>query len=60
MSRFGREQYNETTESVKPRLDLNNLLQRAKDQKKTDKKNNLLILSGAVTVASAVILLLNI
>ena len=44
---------------VKPRLDLNDLLKRAKDQKKNDKKANLLILSGAVTVALVVFLLLN-
>ena len=44
---------------IKPRLDLNDLLKRAKDQKKNDKKANLLILSGAVTVAFVVFLLLN-
>ena len=44
---------------VKPRLDLNNLLKRAKDQKKNEKKGNLLILSGSVAVAFVVILLLS-
>ena len=44
---------------VKPRLDLNDLLKRVKDQKKYDKKANLLILSGAVTVAFVVFLLLS-
>ena len=36
----------------KKRLDLNDLLQRAKDEeKKVDKKTNLLIFSGSITVA---------
>ena len=52
-------QYTEAGKFAKPRLDLNDLLKRAKDQKNNDKKANLLILSGAVTVAFVVFLLLN-
>ena len=54
-----RYQYIKSAKSIKSRLDLNDLLKRAKDQKKNDKKENLLILSGAVTVAFVVFLLLN-
>ena len=54
-----RDQYVQSAKFAKPRLDLNDLLKRAKDQKKNDKKANLLILSGAVTVAFVVFLLLN-
>jgi len=39
----------------KKRLDLNDLLLRAKTERKIDKKNNLIIISGA---ASAILLLL--
>ena len=56
VDRENRDQY---AQSAKSRLDLNDLLKRAKDQKKNDKKANLLILSGAVTVAFVVFLLLN-
>ena len=59
VDRENREQYNQSANFVKRRLDLNDLLKRAKDQKKNDKKANLLILSGAVTVAFVVFLLLN-
>ena len=41
------------------RLDLRDLLKRLDDQKKGDKKVNLLILSGAVAVALAVLLILS-
>ena len=54
-----RDQYAQSAKFEKPRLDLNDLLKRAKDQKKNDKKANLLILSGAITVAFVVFLLLN-
>ena len=54
-----RNQYTQSAKFVKSRLDLNDLLKRAKDQEKNDKKANLLILSGAVTVAFVVFLLLN-
>ena len=59
VDRENRDQYAQVANFVKPRLDLNDLLRRAKDQKKNDKKANLLILSGAVTVAFVVFLLLN-
>ena len=59
VDRENRDQYTQSAEFVKPRLDLNDLLKRAKDQKKNDKKANLLILSGAVLVALVVFLLLN-
>ena len=52
-------QYSQSAKFAKPRLDLNDLLKRAKDQKKNDKKANILILSGVVTVAFVVFLLLN-
>ena len=45
--------------SSKKRLDLNDLLKRAKDQKKNDKKLNLLIYSGAASVIAVFILLLS-
>ena len=54
-----RDQYVQSAKFEKPRLDLNDLLKRAKDQKKNDKKANLLILSGSVAVAFVVILLLS-
>ena len=58
VDRKNQDQYAQSAKFVKPRLDLNDLLKRAKDQKKNDKKANLLILSGAVTVAFVVFLLL--
>ena len=57
VERENRNQYSE--KSIKSRLDLNDLLKRAKDQKKNDKKTDLLIFSGAITVAFVVFLLLN-
>ena len=59
VDRENRYQYAQSAKFVKPRLDLNDLLKRAKDQKKNDKKANILILSGVVTVAFVVFLLLN-
>ena len=59
VDRENRNQYAQSAKFAKPRLDLNDLLKRAKDQKNNDKKANLLILSGAVTVAFVVFLLLN-
>ena len=59
VDRGNRDQYAQSAKFVKPRLDLNDLLKRAKDQKKNDKKTNLLILSGTITVAFVVFLLLN-
>ena len=46
--------------SSKKRLDLNDLLKRAKDQKKNDKKLNLLIYSGAASAIVVFVLLLSI
>ena len=46
--------------SSKKRLDLNDLLKRAKDQEKNDKKLNLLIYSGAASVILVFVLILSI
>ena len=46
------------TEKTK-RLDLNDLLKRAKEARKNDKKNSLLIFSGAAVVVGAFLLILN-
>ena len=59
VDRGNRDQYTQSAKFVKSRLDLNDQLKRAKDQKKHDKKTNLLILSGTITVAFVVFLLLN-
>ena len=45
--------------SSKKRLDLNDLLKRAKDQKNNDKKINLLIFSGAASLVLVVFLVLS-
>ena len=42
------------------RLDLNDLLKRAKDQEKNDKRLNLLIYAGALSVIVAFVLILSI
>ena len=47
------------TSANKKRLDLNDLLMRAKVEKKKDKKYNLLIFSGAASVVAVFYLLLN-
>ena len=44
----------------KKRLDLNDLLKRAKDQEKNDKRLNLLIYTGALSVIVVFVLILNI
>ena len=44
----------------KKRLDLNDLLKRAKDQEKNDKKLNLLIYAGAASVIVVFVLILSI
>ena len=44
--------------SSKKRLDLNDLLQRVKEQKKSDKKINILIYSGAVSVIAVFVIFL--
>jgi len=46
--------------TLKKRLDLNDLLKRAKDQEKNDKKFNLLIYAGAASVIVVFVLILSI
>ena len=46
-------------ESSNKRLDLNDLLERAKTQKKTEKRNNFLIFSVAIVVVTVVFFILN-
>ena len=45
--------------TTKARLNLNDLLRRRSEEKKVDKKTNLIIFSGAATVAVIVFLILN-
>ena len=52
------EPYDSST--LKKRLDLNDLLKRAKDQEKNDKKLNLLIYAGAASVIVVFVLILSI
>ena len=59
---YDEEQYHASdflNSSSKKRLDLNDLLKRVKNQKKNDKKLNLLIYSGAASVIAVFILLLS-
>ena len=59
---YNNEQYHTSdllNSSSKKRLDLNDLLKRAKDQKKNDKKLNLLIYSGTASVIVVFILLIS-
>ena len=42
--------------TAKSRLDLNDLLQRIEEEKKIDKKKNILIISGAASVAALVVI----
>ena len=46
--------------TLKKRLDLNDLLKRAKNQEKNDKKLNLLIYVGATSVIAVFVLILSI
>ena len=46
--------------TLKKRLDLNDLLKRAKDQEKNDKKLNLLIYAGAASVIVVFVLIFSI
>ena len=48
-----------TLENSKKRLNLNDLLRRAKDEEKNDKKLNLLIFSGAISVVLVFFFLLS-
>ena len=45
--------------ATKARLNLNDLLQRRQQEKDRDKKNNILIFSGATALASVVIAILS-
>ena len=45
--------------TTKARLNLNDLLRRRTEEKKVDKKANLLILSGASAIAAVVFVILN-
>ena len=45
--------------TTKARLNLNDLLRRRSEEKKVDKKTNLLILSGASAIAAVVFVILN-
>ena len=45
------------TTNTSGRLDLNDLLKRAKDEEKNNKKTNLLIFSASVAVASILLLI---
>ena len=56
---YGYANQHESRKSHKPRIDLNDLLERIKAEKKVDKKINLIIVSGAASVAIVVVLLLN-
>ena len=60
---YNEEQYRDSetlnSSTSKKRLDLNDLLKRAKDQEKNDKKLNLLIYSGAVSVIAVFVLILS-
>ena len=50
---------NDQRAASKNRLDLNDLLQRMKDEKKDLKKTNIIILSGAVSIAAVVLVMLS-
>ena len=57
------EQYstdNFVSSSSKKRLDLNDLLKRAKDQEKNDRKLNLLIYAGVALIVAVFLLILSI
>ena len=55
--------FTDAIESLKPtkrRLDLNDLLKRAKEEEKNNNKTNLIIFSGAATVIGVFILIISI
>ena len=60
---YDEEQYNVkellNSSKTKKRLDLNDLLQRAKIQEKSDKKINFLIYSGAIAVVAIFVLFIS-
>ena len=51
--------YVKSAKAKTSRLDLNDLLKRMEDQKKDDKKINILILSGTLSVAVVIFLILD-
>ena len=51
--------YRPLLDTTEKRLDLNNLLRRAKDEKEKNKKLNLLIFSGATSVVLVFFLLIS-
>ena len=56
---YGYANQHESRRSRKPRIDLNDLLERIKAEKKVDKKINLIIVSGAASVVIVTVLLLS-
>ena len=62
--RYEEEQYRfvkpDDSSMLKKRLDLNDLLKRAKDQEKNDKKLNLIIYAGVACVIAVFFLILSI
>jgi len=61
-SEYNEEQYrasNFLKSSSNKRLDLNDLLKRVEDQKKSDKKINILIYSGAVSAITIFVLFIS-
>lgn len=46
-------------EGIKTRLDLNDLIKRNKEQRKRDKKTNLIIVGGTATIAVVVLSVLS-
>ena len=54
-----RYEYRPLLDATKKRLDLNNLLRRIKDEEKKNKKFNLLIFSGTISVVLVFLLLLS-
>ena len=57
-SRVERDSVVEDRFITKGRLDLNDLIKRRELEKKIDRKNNLLIFSGATTIAAVVFIIL--
>lgn len=55
----GRERPEENNFIVKARLNVNDLIQKRQAEKKIDKKRNILIALGVVTVALVAILIIN-
>ena len=51
--------FREESKSGNRRLDLNDLLKRAKEEKSNEKKNNLLIISGAASIVLVIFIVLS-